>query len=219
MNEAFTLKDCALIAIATGEQAQTLREMRDRLETTSRSCIYYHFWGGLLRPRFDDPEFQNDFAVWARHSLHDKPLAERLALISPTDFDDLDDLRRELIDVIEERLDESELLPWTKSSQRFYFVRSQIVVFDTGKRVHMPGELVGMIPHLSVGSIFYHFIDARRRTSFGNDDFTEWLSGLGDNYTLVREHIANIDPYFTTLVDLRDELACVFERYLGAEDS
>ena len=215
MAEAFTLKDCALIAIATGHQAQTLREMRDRLETTQLSCIYYHFWGGLLRPRFDDPEFQNDFAIWARHSIHDKPLAERLALIDPTHFSDLEDLRRELIDVIEERLDESELLPWAKASQRFYFVRSQIVVFDTGKRFHEPGELKTLIPHLSAGSVFYHFIDARRRSPLGHDDFTEWLLGFTEDYKALVDRIAIIDPYFTTLVDLREELSRVFERYLS----
>ncbi len=213
MAESFTLKDCALIAIATGQQAQTLRELRDRLATTQLSCIYYHFWGGLLRPRFDDPEFQNDFAIWVRHSIHDKPLAERLALIDPTHFDDLEDLRRELIDVIEERLDESEVLPWTKASQRFYFVRSQIVVFDTGKRFHDPGDLKTLIPHLSAGSVFYHFIDARRRCSSGNDDFTQWLLGFADEYKALVDRIAIIDPYFTTLVDLREELACVFEKY------
>jgi len=215
MAEAFTLKDCALIAIATGQQAQTLRELRDRLETTQLSCIYYHFWGGLLRPRFDDPEFQNDFAIWARHSIHDKPLAERLALIDPTHFHDLENLRRELIDIIEERLDESELLPWAKASQRFYFVRSQIVVFDTDRRVHEPGELKALIPHLSAGSVFYHFIDARRRTPFGNDDFSEWLLGFKEKYRALVDRIAIIDPYFTTLVDLRQELAGVFEEYLS----
>ncbi|HOO37636.1 MAG TPA: DUF5752 family protein [Deltaproteobacteria bacterium] len=215
MAEAFTLKDCALIAIATGQQAQTLRELRDRLETTQLSCIYYHFWGGLLRPRFDDPEFQNDFAIWARHSIHDKPLAERLALIDPTHFHDLENLRRELIDIIEERLDESELLPWARASQRFYFVRSQIVVFDTDRRVHEPGELKALIPHLSAGSVFYHFIDARRRTPFGNDDFSEWLLGFKEKYRALVDRIAIIDPYFTTLVDLRQELAGVFEEYLS----
>lgn len=219
MAEAFTLKDCALIAIATGQHAQTLRELRDRLETTPISCLYYHFWGGLLRPRFDDPEFQNDFAIWTRHSIHDKTLAERLALIDPTHFADLEDLRRELVDEIEERLDESEMLPWTKASQRFYFVRSQIVVFDTGKRVHEPGELKTLIPHLSAGSIFYHFIDARRRTPFGHDDFTEWLLGLGEEYNALRERIAIIDPYFTTLFDLRDELASVFDACLNTKDA
>lgn len=217
MAEVFTLKDCALIAIATGDYAQTLRELRDRLGTTPASCLYYHFWGGLLRPRFDDPEFQNDFAIWVRHSIHDKLLAERLALINPTHFEDLENLRRELVDVIEERLDESELLPWTKASQRFYFVRSQIVVFDTGRRVHDVEELGRMIPHMSAGSIFYHFIDARRRTSSGNDDFTEWLQGFGEKYNRLRQHIAVIDPYFTTLVDLRDEVSGAFKACLNKE--
>ena len=219
MAEAFTLKDCALIAISTGQQAQTLRELRDRIETTNQSCIYYHFWGGLLRARFDDPEFENDFAIWVRHSIHDKPLAERLALINPTDYQDLEDLRRELIDVIEERLDESETLPYVKASISFYFVRSQIVVFDTGKRFYDPMELGTLIPHLSLGSIFYHFIDARRRTPFGNDDFTEWLMGLDDAYRLLEKRVAIIDPYFTTLVELREELACVFAQYLDIKDT
>ena len=218
MAEAFALKDCALIAISTGQQAQTLRELRDRIETTNQSCIYYHFWGGLLRPRFDDPEFQNDFAVWARHSIHDKPLAERLALINPTDYEDLEDLRTKVVDIIEERLEESETLPYVRASNNFYFVRSQIVVFDTGRRFYDPMELASLIPRLSVGSIFYHFIDARRRTQLGKDDFTEWLKGFDAGYEPLNKQIATIDPYFTTLVELRGELAEVFARYLGRKD-
>ena len=52
MNEPFIVKDCALIAIATGIRAQNLRELRDRLRDIDLNCVYYHFWGGLLRPRF-----------------------------------------------------------------------------------------------------------------------------------------------------------------------
>jgi hypothetical protein len=214
MVDPFAVKDCALIAIATGERANDLRELRDRLETTRPGCIYYHFWGGLLRSRFDDPEYQNDFAVWAYHGLRDRFLAERLALVDPTDFDDLEDLRRELIEIIEERLDENELVSWTAAHQPFQFIRSQIVVFDTGIRISKPEELKELIPRLTVGSVFYHFVDARRRTPKKNDDFSEWLMGFADGYDELLEQIASLDPYFKSLTELRAQFAEIFKEYM-----
>ncbi|HIE48161.1 TPA: hypothetical protein EYP84_04665, partial [Candidatus Bipolaricaulota bacterium] len=77
----FKVKDCTLIAIATGVQAQNLRELREKVETVHPGSIYYHFWGGMLHSRFEEPEFNNDFAAWVRHALHDPVLAERLAVI------------------------------------------------------------------------------------------------------------------------------------------
>jgi hypothetical protein len=46
MAEPSAVKDCALIALGTGERAQNLRELRDRLQTTHSACIYHHFLGG-----------------------------------------------------------------------------------------------------------------------------------------------------------------------------
>lgn len=142
-----------------------------------------------------------------------KTLGERLAVIDPTGFKDLDELRRELIEVIDGRLDESEILSWVIPSQRFYFVRSQIVVFDTGKRISTIDELRDHIPHMSPGVIFYHLIDARRRTSGWKNDFTTWLMGYGEEHQDLASRIAEIDPYFTTLSELRDELHRVFTVY------
>lgn len=206
----FAIKDCALAAIAIGRRAQNLRELRDNLQTIHQGSIYYHFWGGLLRPRFDDPEYNNDFAGWAHHGLHDTRLAERLGVIDPTDFESIEDLRRELIDVIEERLEESELVPWSKSDQQFHFIRSQIFVFDTYKRIESPEELALQVPHMSISSIFYHFIDARRRTKNSVDDFEAWLSGFGDKYCDLYYKIATIDPYFISLSELRQQLTDLF---------
>jgi len=214
MVDPFAVKDCALIAVATGENAQTLHELRNKLETVPASCIYYHFWGGLLRPRFDDPVYQNDFAIWTWRALHDKTLAEKLAVIDPTGFKDFEELRRELIEVIDERLDESELLSWVIPSQRFHFIRSQIVVFDTGKRFSSIDELREHIPHMSPGVIFYHLIDARRRSPEGRNDFTAWLMGYGEEHQELALRIAEIDPYFTTLSELREELYRVFTVYM-----
>ncbi len=213
--EPFNIKDCALLVIATGKSAQNLRELRDNLITIDPGSIYYHFWGTLLRPRFDDPEYNNDFASWVRHNLHDAILAERLGVVDPSEFNEIDDLRHELIDLIEERLDESELVLWTKVDQQFYFLRSQIVVFDTRKSIHTPEELVDIIPQLSIGSIFYHFIDAKRRTPEKRDDFRAWLSGFDERYADLIEELAAIDPFFSSLTQLRRMLSLIFQNMLG----
>ncbi|MFQ5825162.1 MAG: DUF5752 family protein [bacterium] len=209
----FAIKDCALIAIATGKRAQGLRELKDHLQTITPDSIYYHFWGGLLRPRFDDPEYHNDFAIWSRHGLHDKIIAERLSLIDPTDFTTLEDLRQELIEVIEERLDEVEIPPWAKHDDQFEFICSQIVIFDTHQEIKHPREFVQILPRMSVGSIFYHFIDARRRNESGMDDFQNWIRELGDEYTNLCRYINEIDPYFSTLAELRSQITKVFSTF------
>lgn len=213
MSKEFNVMDCALISIATGEQAQNLRELRERLATTHQGCIYYHFWGGLLRPRFDDPEFQNDFAIWAERSLNDTRLAEQLSLIDPNVFTDLEELRREVIEIIEQHLYEKEFVPWARSGDNFYFVRSQIVVFDSGIRLIEPERLLEFLPHLSLGSIFYHFIDARRRTPESRNDFSLWLSRLGEAYIPLAQQLDKIDPFFTTLTELRRDLSMTFQQY------
>jgi len=210
----FALKDCALVAIATGKRAQNLRELRDMLATIHAGSIYYHFWGGRLRMQFDEPEFNNDFSAWSNNGLHDSSLAERLGAIVPTDFNDLEDLRHELIEVIEERLDETEIVPWSKADQQFQFIRSQIVVFDTHQTIHSFKELAEFFPKLSIGSIFYHFIDAQRRYPFGMDDFSNWLTSLGNKYLDLVSQLTEIDPYFSSLSELRQRLSRIFSDYL-----
>ena len=213
--QPFAVKDCALIALATGRRAQNLRELRDGLEAVEPGSIYHHFWGGLLRPRFDDPEYNNDFAAWARHALHDWVLAERLAVIDPTEFDDLEGLRREIVEVLEERLDERELIPWAPSDQQFHFLDSQIVVFDTRKRVARPGELMTALAGMSRSSVFYHFIDARRRQPDGCDDFRAWLRGLEGGHPELCEQLAAVDPFFSTLAETRQRLLHLLEDHFG----
>lgn len=212
MADPFAVKDCTLISIATGEEAQNLRELSDRVKSIHPGCLYYHFWGGMLRSSFDEPEYQNDFAAWCWRSLHDPQLAERLAIIDPCHHKDIEDLRREMVDVIDERLAESEFVPWARSGQRFKFIRSQIVVFDTGIRITSITEMGEWIAKMSLGSIFYHFIDARRRTELGRSDFVEWLHhARGEKVEELIGRINCIDPYFTTLSALRDELGAAFK--------
>jgi hypothetical protein len=206
----FKIMDCALIAIATGEKAQNLRELRDILKNTHQGCLYYHFWGGLLRPKFDDPEYQNDFAVWASSNLHDAKISEQLSIIDPDIFENIEDLRKEIIEIIDQHLYENEYVPWVKAGQEFQFIRSQIVTFDTGVTISDPEGFSDIIFKMSLGSIYYHFIDARRRNPSNKCDFNIWLQGFGNKYINLSEALDKIDPYFSTLHDLRDEISLTF---------
>ena len=218
MIKPFAVTDCDLIGLATGERAHNLRELHACLtRSQDLRIIYNHFWGGRLRPHFVDPEYLNDFASWAYHGLHDITLAERLAIINPGQYASIDDVRTRVIDVIEERMDDDEFAARLEAEYPFFFTLSQIVVFDSGIRIDNPQKLSAIIPGLSQGSIFYHFIDARRRTDSGEDDFTEWLKGFSPDYDDLVEKIAALDPFFNTLVELRRKLTNIFSAFIKQE--
>lgn len=216
---SFAIKDCALIPMSTGLRASNLSEFRLALSSAPTNCIYHHFWGALLQSRFDDPEFKNDFAVWVYRDIHDEVLAESLAVIDPVDYGDLEALRSEIIELVEQRIEQKEWLAWIPATRPFFFLQSQIVVFDTGKRAETVEELAAMLPELSPGSVFYHVIDARRRYPIGQDDFTSWLSGLGEEYKPLHDALAEIDPYFGSLTDLRAQLCLAFRTFLDGRHS
>jgi hypothetical protein len=211
--EPLVVKDCALLTIATGKSARNLKEMTDHLVTIHRGSIYHHFWDGLLRPRFADPEYNNDFAEWVHKALQDDILAERLSIINPAPFADLESLRQGLLEIMEQRLDEIETLPWAKPDMQFHFVRSQIIVFDTRVTIKTPEQLVEAVPQMSAGSIFYHCIDARRRNPEMMDDFQSWLKSCGADCEDLFSQLAAVDPYFGSLVELRAQLTNLFANY------
>jgi len=212
--QPFMVRDCALIARATGKRARTMKELRDFLENIEPESIYYHFWGSLLRPRFEDPEYHNDFASWCAHNLNDEISAERLAVVDPSQFESMEDLRTELIEIIDERIDELDVLPATSRDKQFEFISSDIVVFATNHVINEPSELKEVIPGLSRGSIFYHFIDGRRRNPESIDDFRSWLLKYDDSCQDTIMGIAEIDPYFTSLTELRENLSEVFSKQM-----
>jgi hypothetical protein len=113
-------------------------------------------------------------------------------------------------------MDEREQVPAAASDNPFYFMRSQIVVFDTNDRIMHPEELCYKIPTMSVGSVFYHFIDALRRSEQDQDDFCAWLQGcFGKEYEDLCAALREIDPFFSGLTHLRSRLTNVFLTHLG----
>jgi hypothetical protein len=207
MNMPFEIKDCTLIARMGGvDSAINLRELRERTAVCPLECLFHHFCETLIRPTFDDPEFRNDFAVWSVRTLRDRVLAERLGIINPYSFENFEELREHILEIFDERLSEQMYTPSAPRGEDFRFMRAVTVVFDTELVLETPNDLIKQIQHFSYSSIYYHFIEARRRTPDRMDDFTEWLKGFGNGTEKFIETLGSIDFYYLTLPELKQAL-------------
>lgn len=212
--QAFLIKSCTLTAIATGEYANSISTLCDKLATVHEDCIYHHFWGGRLFAQFTHPEYHNDFAIWAHRVLHDEKLAEKLSILDPTEYVSLNGLRADLIEILEQNCDDYGYMSIIKKNEAFHFVRSEIIIFDTPFSIADPKDIPQIITALSPGSIFFHFIDARSRTAQRCDDFSSWLMTYGDQYSHLIEKLRAIDPYFLSLSALKNEVVKVMMKSL-----
>jgi hypothetical protein len=204
----FQIKDCALVVrMADVRPAINLRELYDRILSCSPDTIYHHFCETPLRATFDDPVFRNDFALWSHNAINDQILAERLGILNPYKFDNMEELRKTVLELIDDRLSELAHIPWAKTGQEFHFLQAVTVIFETGNRIDDPLELPRAIAEMTTSSLYYHFLEARRRVEGGDDDFTAWLRDWNDRGEDLIKSFSEVDFYFFSLKELQAELA------------
>lgn len=209
----FAVKDCALLVRMSGLlPAINLRELRERLAACSENVLYHHFCEPLLRHTFDNPDYRNDFAVWVKMYLSDRVLAERLGILDPFSMKSLEELRAVTLDILDERLSEVVAIPSAAPGDEFFFLEATTVVFDTGERIASPRELAGAIRRMTNGSIYYHFLEARRRAPVGRDDFTAWLMQEGKRNARIIRALDEIDFFFHSLRNLKEALIVAVSR-------
>lgn len=204
----FLIYDCALLTRTSGlPAALNLRELRERLASCSSNVIYHHFCETPMVASFDNPDYRNDVAVWVKLHLGDRVLAERLGIIDPYAFFDMEELRTLTLDLIDERLSELPFVPSAPDGSEFFFMESTTVVFDTGRTIEHPRDLASSILTMTGSSIYFHFLEARRRHPENIDDFSSWLMDSPEKYHSEVKALHSIDFSFYTLSELRNELA------------
>lgn len=210
--EPFRFRDCSLTIVSLGRIARNLRELRSELAAVPTGSIAHHFYDALLRPSFDDREYRNDFAAWSRRMLRDAPLAERLSVVDPLDCADFEDVRDRVIEIVEERLAEDGRHAEVPEGMEFRFLRSQLVIFDTGMRATTLRELRETLPKTTTGSVFYHFVNARFRSPVKRDDYSSWLLRLGEEGRVLADKLAQIDFQLWSLPETRGRIVdCLTE--------
>jgi len=196
----------------TGLKAKNLRELLLHLRSVPGSAIFYHTHHQFLSHHFVKPEFRSDFAIWVHDALQEEALGERLAAIDLLEFTTIRELREALLATIEGHLSaHGGDLRQAPPGQEFHFCKSKSFVMPTGIIAYTVDELFEQVRHITNISLFFHFLEARLRLGRPTNDFSHWLSAMGERP--LAEAIDRLNPYVVSLDELREQIVAIRQKH------
>ena len=205
-SEPFVFNTERRLVVLTGQKARNLPELLAILRQISGSSIFYHTHEEyFLSRQFAKHEFYNDFALWISQALQEEPLAEKLAAIDLLSFSSIRRIRETMVAEIAAFLESTggrarECPP----GDEFHFCKAKSFVVATGIVARDLPDFLNRLPSVSNTSLYFHFLEARLRLERTTNDFSFWLSGMGQE--ALAEEIDSLNPYAMTLDRLRQRI-------------
>ena len=196
-----------------GKVARNVKELLQGIKEVPASSIYHHTHRYLEQHRYFSPEHPNDFSYWISNYLGLKALGEKIASVDIFQFNDIEDLRRKFIEILEEYLKEVKSLRNCLPGEEFRFLSSRIFILPTPYIAKDLREFVECLKKVTVHALYFHIFEARLRLKKHDNDFSCWLRDLG--YSEVADKISRLDPYTYTLEGLRREIIRLVEEEIN----
>jgi len=211
----FAFVACLQLHEFLGVRAENERQLADLIDEVPLDSIYFHTHGFFLRHKFVAGTYPNDFATWVATQVRDRVLGERLAMVDPSGFTNLQALREDLVSVIDDHLRGLQIVPGIILGEPFEFIQSRLVEIPTGIQVRSLQEFRDALLTIDVSAIYFHLVEARLRLGRGQNDFAAWLEhGLGLPELANRFHA--VDPYAGSLERTRSRLIQICDEALAA---
>jgi len=176
--------------------------------------IYFHTHSYFLRHSYVERVYPNDIAQWVAMEVRDHVLGERLSVIDPFEFTQLDALRGELISVIDDHLSKTPIVPRVIFGEPFYFNTSLIFEVPTRMEVRTLREFRNALSEVEVSAIYFHVFEARHRLRHEDSDFSAWIQqSLG--MPELADKLRTINPYLGSLERVRSALLTVCDEFLN----
>jgi len=201
----FDFKGCIEIKELLGKKADDELELLELIEEAPIDSIYYHMHSYFLRHPYITGPYSNDFANWTALQVRDRVLGEKLASVTPEQSKSLEEIRLELIEIIDEHLSTIHAIPFVVYGEPFYFMKSKIIEVQTDIGVSTFQGFREALKIVDASAIYNHIFEARLRVRRGRSDFSIWLEGvLGKKKLAVKFEM--IDSYMYSLEGLRNKL-------------
>jgi hypothetical protein len=210
---SFHFIGCSELQESLAQQADDEKELAELLEEVPLDSIHFHTHSYFLRHRFIERAYPNDFAQWVVGQVGDHVLGERLSVIDPFDFPNLEDLREEIISIIDDHLSRASIIPRVVFGQPFHFKRSRILEVPIGIEAKTLHEFRQAVSDVDVSAVYFHMFEARFRLGREENDFSAWIrSSLG--LLKLADCIRSINPYLGSLERLRSSILTACDEFL-----
>jgi len=173
---------CMELRKVLGKRAMDEHRLLELIEEVPADSIYYHTHSYFLRHAYTQQLYSNDFASWVVLYAQDRVLGERLGVLDPFAFADIEQLREEILRIMGDHLNRSTASSRSVVSEPFEFIRSHIIEIPLGLEARTLSEFYDALANVEVGAVFNHVCEARMRKRQLSVDFARWLSseeGLG----------------------------------------
>ncbi len=203
--QEFNFMGCIELKELLGLKANDVQKLLELVEEVPADSIYYHTHSYFLRHFNITGPYSNDFANWAVIQVRDRVLGEKLSCVTPSPNKSLEDIRFELIEIIDEHLTDQKIVPAVVYGQPFYFMKSQIIKVPTGLSAHNINEFIEALKEVDASAIYNHVFEARQRQRKGRSDFSQWIEEEMGLLALA-EKFESVDTYMFSLEGLRIKL-------------
>jgi len=196
------------VSLYSRRRATTLRELLEGVKTVDRNTLFHHLFHTIRAKHLMPPKYTNDFARWVGEEVGDEELAAALSDISGAEPATIEDIRKELVSILEPVADER------RGRSELVFVSMEPVVVETKYVAHTLADFLDLIEAVPGESIVYHFVTRRVLEGTGRNDFSIWLEknfGLAE----VADALSRIDPLmYNSEEALREAILTTLKRWL-----
>ena len=204
MEEVFKFKSELWIPLYTGLKAKTLKEFIEILRKVDIESVFYHIYVNLFNYHNIPVYYPNSFSYWL-YKNNFLTLAERVCAIDPFEFEDLEEVRKKILDILEKYYPydhKRELTP-------FYFVKAEREIIDCGIEARDLKEFIEGIKQASINSLFYHLITSKIQKRTPINDYSAWLLQKGER--IKANKILQIDIPNHTLYEIKQKILKILE--------
>ena len=211
--EGFQFTDCIEIKELTAKKANDESEFLELIEEASPDSIYFHTHSYFLRHFYIMGPYPSDFANWIVLQVRDRVLGEKLSALTPSGKQSIEDVRSDLIEVIDDHLSSIKTVPAVSVGQPFHLMKSKIIEIPTRLRAQSLQEFRDGLAAVDASAVYNHIFEARLRGRRGRSDFSIWFEEVLGLSQLASD-IEQIDAYMYSLEGLREKILFLCDREL-----